>query len=53
MSILMLILMFVSILAGRLLTFHLTEGEAFVEGFPFWAFAVIFGWLAFLFRREA
>ena len=51
MSLLFTILGIICIIGGRIVTFDLTEGQAFVEGSIYWFGAV--GWflLAFMMRR--
>ena len=53
MSALFMILGFSCIVIGRYLTFDLTEGQAFVEGWIYWLGAVSYFYLAFAVRKAS
>ena len=53
MSVLFTILGIICIIAGRVATFDLTEGQAFVEGWIYWLGAVSYFYLAFAVRKAS
>ena len=47
------ILALTCVIAGRVETFHLTEGEAFIYGWKYWAATIIFAFGAGLLSKRA
>ena len=41
-----------ALIAGRVMTFHMTEGEALVQGSPFWILTILIVFLCVLIWRE-